>query len=393
MMVTEAVEQIANRASNRNQWIRGACKGMSSILDVGSANGWVFIGSGLNVTLLDINEFPPCEFPRLVMDAHNLELEDGLFDCCVLAELLEHVHNPILVLKEAYRVASKRLVITVPNENNWSPDHTPLATLPGRREMDGREYYAKANPACVRINDGAQALHNRVYNKEMLLKHLSLAGCVGKTWIGTIEYSGWSWIAAVVDKEAPEMVKLNLGSFIDTIGSGWENIDILPLADKVNPSHKFRQLDVRGGLPYANDSVDLINASHFVEHLTLDEAHRFCSEVYRVLKPGGVVRISTPDANIIINHYINHDMKFFDKIQPEEYINAKTEEEKFSMLLFSLDNQHKAVYGPEMLEQYLRQAGFQKVYRQQNGNSTSDVIKAEVPNRHVEISLVMEAVK
>jgi predicted SAM-dependent methyltransferase len=389
----ETAEQIANRTSGRNEWIRNSCKGLESILDIGSSDGWVFRGYDMPVTLLDINEFPADGFPRVVADAHSLPFANGGFHCCVLAEILEHVHNPILVLRETYRVASKRVVITVPNEDNWSNDHKPLATLPGNREMSAYDYYVRANPQCIKVNDATQALHNRLYNKEMLLQHLSLAGCVGKTWIGTIEYSGWSWIAAIVDKEPLEMIKLNLGSFIDTIGSGWENIDILPLADKVNPSHKFRQLDVRGGLPYANDSVDLINISHLVEHLTLDEAHRFCSEVYRVLKPGGVVRISTPDANIIINHYTNHDMKFFDKIQPEEYINAKTEEEKFSMLLFSLDNQHKAVYGPEMLEQYLRQAGFQKVYRQQNGNSTSDVIKAEVPNRHVEISLVMEAVK
>jgi ubiquinone/menaquinone biosynthesis C-methylase UbiE len=365
---------------------------MNSILDIGAANGWVFLGSGLNVMLLDINEFPPCEFPRLVMDAHDLKLEDGSFDCCVVAELLEHVHNPILVLREAYRVASKRLVITVPNETNWSKDHTPFATLPGRREREGREYYEKANPDCTKINDGAQALHNRVYDKDMLLKHLNCAGCVGETWIGTIEYAGWSWICATIDKPARELVKVNLGSFVDTIG-GWENIDILPLADRVDSTHKFRQVDVRQGLPLPDSSVDLVNCSHLIEHLTLPEAHKLCGEIYRVLRPGGITRISTPDAKVIIRHFISSDMDFFNKIQPDEYVNAKTQGEKLSMLLYSLDYQHHAAYTLEMLKEYLEGAGFNKVVQQEPGQSLSENIKCEVADRHTSISLIVEAVK
>lgn len=391
-MVAKTTEQIANKASGRNQWIRESCGNMNSVLDIGSANGWVFIGSSLNVTLLDINEFMPCEFPRLVMDAHDLKLNDGSFDCCVLAEVLEHVHNPVLALREAYRVASKRLVITVPNETNWSKDHKPLATLPNMREMEGREYYEKANPDCVKINDGAQALHNRVYNKEMLLKHLEYAGCVGKTWLGTIEYSGWSWICAVIDKPIKELVKINLGSFVDTF-EGWENIDILPLQDKVSKAHLFKQADVRKGLPYTDNSVDLINCSHLIEHLTLDEARGLCKEMCRVLKPGGIARVSTPDVKIIVRHFISSDMNFFDKIQPDEYVNAKTQGEKLSMLLYSLDYKHRAVYTFDMLKEYLEGASFSKVVQQEPGQSLSEVIKNEITDRHIPISLIVEAVK
>lgn len=210
-MTTETIEQTANRVSGRNQWVRDSCKGMRSILDIGSANGWVFTGSGLNVTLLDINEFPPCELPRLVMDAHNLGLADGSFDSCVLAEILEHVHNPILVLKEAWRVASRRLAITVPDEENWTLDHKPYQSLPGIREREGGEWYREANPSCLKINDSTQALHNRIYTREMLQAHLKYAEVDGDIQITDLKYQGWSWICAVADKK---MVKLNLGEAV-----------------------------------------------------------------------------------------------------------------------------------------------------------------------------------
>ena len=53
--------------------------------------------------------------------------------------------------------------------------------------------------------------------------------------------------------------------------------------------------DVRRGLGVAADSVAVVYSSHMVEHLHRDEALRFLTEVRRVLKPGGVVRIVVPD--------------------------------------------------------------------------------------------------
>ena len=62
--------------------------------------------------------------------------------------------------------------------------------------------------------------------------------------------------------------------------------------------------DVRKGLPFSDGTFDAVFALHIIEHLTPDEGKNFAAEIYRVLKPGGHVRISTPDMENICREYI-----------------------------------------------------------------------------------------
>lgn len=53
-------------------------------------------------------------------------------------------------------------------------------------------------------------------------------------------------------------------------------------------------------LPFPDASIDEIYASHVLEHLSfVDELPQALREMQRVLKPGGVARISVPDFEII----------------------------------------------------------------------------------------------
>jgi len=76
---------------------------------------------------------------------------------------------------------------------------------------------------------------------------------------------------------------------------GFINIDVNRDADVT--------LDVRHGLPYEDNTVDGIYSEHFIEHLTQTEIIRFLRECRRVLKPGGRIRIATPDLDEIVRHY------------------------------------------------------------------------------------------
>ena len=187
---------------SRESWIHSQCKEDDKILDIGSADGWVFKGSGFDITCLDINEFPPGEFPRVVSDAHNLPFPENFFDCCVLAEILEHVHNPILVLREAARVARKKVIFTVPDEYHWTPNHLPLKTLDDlirERNQTPEQIFKEGNPACTKTNDSKQVYHNRWYTKELLESHLRYVGLPYQ--IQTIAYDGWSWFCGTISKE------------------------------------------------------------------------------------------------------------------------------------------------------------------------------------------------
>ena len=75
------------------------------------------------------------------------------------------------------------------------------------------------------------------------------------------------------------------------------------------PSNIIRR-DVRRGLPLMNETVDYVYSSHFLEHLTLKEASKLMKDCYRVLKPGGWVRLVCPDLRILAKKYIEGDISF-----------------------------------------------------------------------------------
>ena len=62
--------------------------------------------------------------------------------------------------------------------------------------------------------------------------------------------------------------------------------------------------DIRKPLPFEDNSFAAIYAAHLLEHLYPDKARALLKECYRVLEPGGVLRIVVPDLRVIINDYV-----------------------------------------------------------------------------------------
>lgn len=65
--------------------------------------------------------------------------------------------------------------------------------------------------------------------------------------------------------------------------------------------------DITRGLPYDDASIDGIYSEHFIEHLSQKDIINFLRECRRVLKPGGRVRIATPDLDEIVRQYSGDD--------------------------------------------------------------------------------------
>lgn len=93
------------------------------------------------------------------------------------------------------------------------------------------------------------------------------------------------------------MLKLHLGCG-PHIKEGWENYDLEPGPGGI-------KWDLRKPLPVDDNSVDFIFTEHFIEHLTRPEAVKFLQECFRALKPGGTLRISTPDLEYIMDQYFS----------------------------------------------------------------------------------------
>ena len=79
----------------------------------------------------------------------------------------------------------------------------------------------------------------------------------------------------------------------------WINIDIAPQGPEV-----IRH-DLSRGIPLPDASCDVVYHTAVLEHLRPADASAFLMECFRVLKPGGVVRVGVPDLEIICQLYLS----------------------------------------------------------------------------------------
>lgn len=88
-----------------------------------------------------------------------------------------------------------------------------------------------------------------------------------------------------------------------TVHPEWVNIDLVPSAPGVIKHN------LCCGLPFADDQVDAIYHSHVLEHLGPEQGERMLRECYRVLRPGGILRIVVPDLEQIAKLYLDYHQR------------------------------------------------------------------------------------
>jgi predicted SAM-dependent methyltransferase len=75
---------------------------------------------------------------------------------------------------------------------------------------------------------------------------------------------------------------------------GWLNTDI-------SLSHKsLVYMDATNQFPFDNNTFDYILAEHMIEHITYAGAQFMLRECFRVMKPGGRIRVATPDLRVLL---------------------------------------------------------------------------------------------
>jgi predicted SAM-dependent methyltransferase len=141
-------------------------------------------------------------------------------------------------------------------------------------------------------------------------------------------------------------------------------------------------------LPQFDDqSVDLIYASHCLEHFKYHDTHRVLSEWHRVLRKGAVLRISVPDFDRLLDiyHANNNDP---DVILPQ-LMGGQNNKYNF----------HYTAFNELNLTRMLKAAGFREVRLWQPGSGPLTTFpdfstyKKEVGGRLYEVSLNIEALK
>jgi SAM-dependent methyltransferase len=93
--------------------------------------------------------------------------------------------------------------------------------------------------------------------------------------------------------EMNDVRRLRLGSGRH-LDDGWLSADLVPLSLDVI------YLDATKPLPLPDDSFHFILCEHMIEHVSVGHAQRLLAECRRVLRPGGVLRLATPDLDRLL---------------------------------------------------------------------------------------------
>jgi predicted SAM-dependent methyltransferase len=96
----------------------------------------------------------------------------------------------------------------------------------------------------------------------------------------------------------PKLLNLGCGPRFSS-DPAWTNIDF-----QSRDSHVIAH-DLKRGIPFGDNTFDVVYHSHVLEHFFRKDALRFLRECRRVLKKGGVLRVVVPDLEGVVKTYLH----------------------------------------------------------------------------------------
>jgi predicted SAM-dependent methyltransferase len=190
--------------------------------------------------------------------------------------------------------------------------------------------------------------------------------------------------------------KLHLGCG-DLFFPGWLNTDGFPRRRDV------AFCDVTGTFPFPDNSFDFIFTEHMIEHIDYVRAEKMIAECFRTLKPGGVLRVSTPDLDRILalrdpQTDLARDYLAFALSEIPE---AKGQQPAFVINNFVRSWGHTFIYDRPTMAQLLATAGFTAIRPYEAGESDIPELRGierhgeTLPRREFNLveSMVFEATK
>jgi len=196
--------------------------------------------------------------------------------------------------------------------------------------------------------------------------------------------------------------KLQIGSGGNKI-EGWFNTDI-----QLEVSGVF-YMDAGIKLPIGSGTFDFVYSEHVFEHLTVEQQINYLSESYRILKPGGRIRIATPDLSRILSLWTDNNKfnqsyvlwNFNTFLTPKNSkLSAMKSKTEYVINNYMRDWGHQMVHSKNSLEELIFMLGFEQITFFEVGQSgTLDLQNLE---RHCEMigvdnnifeTMILEAIK
>ncbi len=287
------------------------------------------------------------------------------------------------------------------------------------------------------------------FSEELSLPNIRLAGnipearkCMSDLSVNMSDNFTLSTISFYYKMYAPEINSIDAGvkninnkdKIIDkpckiNIGPGiWQEKDWMTLDCYVKADIR---VDLRKCTPFpiVDNMVEKVFSSHCIEHIEDPHIEFMLKELYRTMKPGGVLRLSCPDADAALEAYKNNNRKWFSGIctrkddpvgalllntfvsyeagtggprVPEEEVREKfysLEKDDFiNWCLSHVDRSRpyiahiNGIYY-EKLERMLQNAGFVDIERSSFGNSRDEELRRPKFDMYENVSLFVECYK
>ncbi len=179
------------------------------------------------------------------------------------------------------------------------------------------------------------------------------------------------------------MKKINLGCGWRDFGKDWIHID----------GGDYPHLDSKDifNLPYEDNSIDLIYASHVIEYFDREEIIPILNKWKNKLKPGGILRLAVPNFHSMVRLYLEANIPLSSFLGP---LYGKMEMGDKTIY-------HKTTYDFKELKLILIKCGFSNVdyynWKNTEHKNFDDHSQAYIPHMDKEngvlISLNIEAIK
>jgi predicted SAM-dependent methyltransferase len=119
-----------------------------------------------------------------------------------------------------------------------------------------------------------------------------------------LRVSGWVYRSFFAPRHG--VVKVHLGPGQGKYFVGWKNVDANFFSAKIDV-----WADLRNKLPFRDNSVDAFYSHHVIEHLPdTDLQSHFC-EMFRCLKPEGIIRVGGPNGDSAARKLLEGDAAWF----------------------------------------------------------------------------------
>lgn len=166
--------------------------------------------------------------------------------------------------------------------------------------------------------------------------------------------------------------KLHIGCG-GNIFEGWLNTDLTPY------SNIIAFLDASKEFPIKDNMFDYIYSEHTFEHLDFKGQLNYLRESYRILKPGGKIRIATPNFDFLMQlrskdlcesqkKYINWNVDSYLKNIKLE-LNDLMDPGVYVINNYFRDWGHLLIHNELSISQLINKFGFYKIYYEKVGNS------------------------